>query len=261
MKTIGVIPARLAASRFPNKPMARILGIPMIGHVYFRSKMCSQLGDVWVATCDKEIFDYVLSIGGKAVMTAGTHERASDRCAEAMLEIEKRTGEKTDILAMVQGDEPMVHPDMISEAVDPMRKDSAIRISNLSAEIKTEADFEDPNQVKVVVDRKGDAIYFSREPIPSRRKFSGKVPMMRQLGLIAFRRDALLEFTKMAQAPLEIIESVDMLRFIENGIKIRMSRTRFEAASVDTLEDLRRVETLMAEDALVKNYVSSYAGK
>ena len=110
---IGIIPARMASTRFPNKPMAKIAGIPMIGHVYLRCKMSGLLDDLYVATCDKEIYDYIESIGGKAVMTADTHERASDRCAEALQKIEMSTGRRADIMVMIQGDEPMIRPQMI----------------------------------------------------------------------------------------------------------------------------------------------------
>ena len=128
MNIIGIIPARMASSRFPGKPLAPILGIPMIGHVYFRSKMSRLLNEVYVATCDREIADYIESIGGHAIMTSDKHERASDRCAEAMLKIESATGEKTDIVVMIQGDEPMVTPEMIEKAVEPMIKDDSIYV-------------------------------------------------------------------------------------------------------------------------------------
>jgi len=254
MKIIGIIPARMASSRFPGKPLAKIGGIPMIGHVYFRCKMCRQLSEVFVATCDREIYDYIGSIGGKAVMTADSHERASDRCAEAMLTIEKQFKEHVDIMAMIQGDEPMVYPEMISEALQPMLDDPSILITNLLGEITSQEEFEDPNQVKVVVDLKGNALYFSREPIPSRKKHAGKVPMFKQVPIIPFRRDFLIEYNRMAQTPLEIIESVDMMRIVENGLKIRMVRTKFATHAVDTPGDLHHAEELMAKDPLVKLY-------
>lgn len=254
MNIIGMIPARMASTRFPNKPMAKILGIPMIGHVYYRCKMCTLLNDVWVATCDKEVYDYIESIGGKAVMTADTHERASDRCAEAMLKIEEQSGVRVDILSMIQGDEPMVYPEMIGEALQPMIDDDKILITNLLGEITSQEEFEDPNQVKVVVDKFSNALYFSREPIPSRKKYSGPVPMFKQVPIIPFRRDFLIEYNRMKQTPLEIIESVDMMRIVENGLKIRMVRTKFNTHAVDTTDDLLLVEQLMEIDHLVKIY-------
>ena len=219
---IAIIPARMASSRFPGKPMAEIHGIPMIGHVYFRTRMCPILNETYVATCDQEIFDYIVSIGGKAVMTAVSHERASDRTAEAMLKIESETGHKADIVVMVQGDEPMLTPAMIKQSVSTMRNDPSVQVLNLMAKIKTIEEFDDPNEVKVVVDSQSNAIYFSREPIPSRKKGVEDVPMLKQVCIIPFRRDFLLKFNKLESTPLEIIESVDMMRVIEHGCKVRM---------------------------------------
>lgn len=256
MNIIGIIPARMGSSRFPGKPMAEILGMPMIGHVYHRCKMCRTLNDVWVATCDKEIYDYIESIDGKAVMTSDAHERASDRCTEAMLKVEAESEIRVDIMTMIQGDEPMVYPEMIDEAINPMLNDPSILITNLLGEIKTAREFEDPNQVKVVCDKFGNALYFSREPIPSRKKYSRDFPKFKQVPIIPFRRDFLIKYNAMEQTPLEIIESVDMLRIVENGIKVRMVRTNFETHAVDTPEDLAYVENLMKNDALKTRYAS-----
>ena len=151
--------------------MKDILGMPMIGHVYNRVKMCKTLSDVYVATCDNEIFDYINKINGKAIMTSDIHERCTDRCAEAMLKIEDITNTKCDIMVMVQGDEPLTFPNMIDEAVDPMIKDKNVTITNLVADLDNVETFEDPNEVKVVMDKHNNALYFSREPIPSRKKY------------------------------------------------------------------------------------------
>lgn len=255
MNIIGIIPARLASSRFPNKPMAKIHGVPMIGHCYLRSKMCNALSEIYVATCDKEIYDYILSIGGKAIMTADTHERASDRTAEALLKAETMTGKKVDIVVMIQGDEPMITPEMIDDAVLPLIENNDIKVSNLMADIKTVEEHEDPNEVKVVVDKDNYAIYFSREPIPSRKKGVSKVPMLKQVCIIPFDRDFLLQYNNMNQTPLEIIESVDMLRIIENGMKVKMIYTDKITYSVDTPQDLNNVEEAMKSDILMKNYI------
>lgn len=255
MNIIGIIPARLASSRLPNKPMADILGIPMIGHVYHRSKMSETLSEVYVATCDEEIKAYVESIGGKAVMTSNQHERASDRTAEALLKIEEHTGQKVDIVVMIQGDEPMVTPDMISAAVQPLLSSADIQITNLMERIETQEEHEDPAEVKVVVDVNDFALYFSREPIPSRKKGITEVPMLKQVCIIPFRRDFLLEYNSMEQTPLEIIESVDMNRLLENGIKIKMVMRDEITLAVDTKEDLMRVNKLMEEDSFTKQYL------
>lgn len=254
MNIIAIIPARMASSRFPGKPMAEIHGTPMIGHVYFRTKMCTLLSETYIATCDQNIFDYIFSIGGKAVMTANTHERASDRTAEAMIKIESEIGRRVDIVVMVQGDEPMLTPGMIEQAVTPMLADTSIRVVNLMARINTTEEFEDSNEVKVVVDLESNAIYFSREPIPSRKKGAENVPMLKQVCIIPFQRNFLLKFNELKPTPLEIIESVDMMRVIEHGYKVKMVFSDALTLSVDTAEDLVRVEKLMRNDSLIKQY-------
>jgi len=254
MNIISIIPARMGSSRFPGKPMANILGMPMIGHVYKRVKMSKTLSEVYVATCDKEIYDYIESIGGKAVMTSDCHERCSDRCAEAMLKIEKETSEKCDIMVMVQGDEPLTFPEMIDEAVTPMLEDKNIQITNLVADINSLSSFEDPNEVKVVMDKNNNALYFSREPIPSRKKGVLEVPMKKQVCVIPFTRDFLLEYNEMEPTPLEIIESVDMMRILENGMSVKMIDTSYETKAVDTQEDLDKVVEIMKQDELFECY-------
>ena len=221
MKIIGIIPARMESSRFPGKPLARILGIPMIGHVYKRATMSKILDEVYVATCNHEIIDYVQSINGKAILTANTHERASDRTAEALEYIEKKEI-KYDIVVMLQGDEPMIHPDMIESAVKPLVDDIDISVSNLISKINTEKEWHDPNEVKVVKDLFNNAVYFSREPIPSNKKFNESFKIYRQVCIIPFKRNALIEYTKLPPTPLEIIESVDMNRLIEHGKKLNL---------------------------------------
>ena len=257
MNIIGIIPARLASSRLPNKPLAKITGMPMIGHVYLRSKMSSIMEEVYVATCDQEIKDYVESIGGKAIMTSNSHERASDRTAEALLEIEKVTEKKMGIVVMIQGDEPMVTPEMISAAVQPLLDSPSLQITNLMENIETQEEHEDPAEVKVVVDKNNNALYFSREPIPSRKKGGVNIPMLKQVCIIPFRRDFLLKYNEMEQTPLEIIESVDMNRLLENGIQIKMVMRDEITLAVDTREDLNRVNELMIKDKLIEKYLSN----
>ena len=244
MNILSLIPARMGSSRFPGKPMAPILGKPMIGHVYERVARSPLLTMTAVATCDQEIFDYIESIGGTAVMTADTYERASDRCAEALLKLEAANNTRYDIVVMVQGDEPMTHPDMIAEAVQPMIDDPSIRVVNLIGQIKDMTEFEDRNCIKVVCDLNRDALYFSREPIPTRCKVS-EIPMGKQVCIIPFRRDFLMEYTRLVPTPLEIAESVDMMRVLEHGMKVRMTPTKFDTQAVDTPADLEKVEAMM----------------
>lgn len=256
MKIIGIIPARMASSRFPGKPLAEIRGIPMIGHVYFRSKMSNLLDEVYIATCDQEIMEYARSIGAPAIMTSASHERASDRAAEAMQKIEADLEEKMDIVVMIQGDEPMIYPEMIDDAVRPLQQDPTILVSNLMARLGTKDEHEDPNEVKVVVDQEGFALYFSREAIPSRKKGVVDVPMLKQVCIIPFRRDFLLKFNNLKPTPLEIIESVDMLRVLEHGYKVKMVMSDHHTYSVDTPEDLECVNFNMVHDELMKQYKS-----
>jgi len=255
MKIIAIIPARMASSRFPGKPMEKIHGIPMIGHCYNRTRKCSDLTETYVATCDEEIYDYIESIGGKAIMTSLSHERATDRTAEAMLKIELLMEEKVDIVVMVQGDEPMVTPNMISESLSPFLKDESVNVVNLMANMDLVSEFEDPNEVKVVVDSNSDAIYFSREAIPSRKKGVVDVPMLKQVCVIPFKRDYLLHFNEMEETELERIESIDMLRIIENCGKVRMVLTTTLSYSVDTEQDKLNVEKAMIDDQLIKDYM------
>lgn len=256
MNTIGIVPARMASSRFPGKPMAEICGVPMVGHVYLRSKMSHTMSEVYVATCDEEIARYVRGIGGRAVMTADTHTRCTDRTAEALAHIEADTGRRADIVVMIQGDEPMLRPEMIDEAVQPLLDERSIMVSNLMAPLKDGREHDDVNEVKVVVDQNGFALYFSREAIPSRRKGGEEVQKLKQVCVIPFRRDFLLKFNSLPSTPLEIAESVDMLRVLEHGYRVRMVQTACDVYSVDTPADRDRVEAFMRQDALLSRYAA-----
>ena len=244
MNILAIIPARMGSSRFPGKPMAKILGKPMIGHVYENVLKCDLLTKTVIATCDIEIANYIEAIGGQAVMTSVHHERASDRCAEAHNYMEEMDGIHYDIMVMVQGDEPMTHPDMISEAVKPMLDNPEICIVNLIGDIDTKEEFEDRNSIKVVCDQNSNAIYFSREPIPTRSK-TKEISMKKQVCVIPFKREFLIKYTALKPTPLEISESIDMLRVLEHGMKVKMIPTKYQTYAVDTAEDLIRVEMLM----------------
>lgn len=243
-KIISIIPARMNSSRFPGKPMAKINGKPMIGHVYDNVVKNKDILETYVATCDEEIFNYIKSINGKAIMTSKEHTRASDRCAEALLKIEKYNNDVYDIIVMVQGDEPMIKSDMISEAIKPMIEDEKILITNLLGEINDERDIDDRNCIKVVCKLNGDAMYFSREPIPS-RSLKKNIKFGKQVCLIPFKRDFLLTYNELKPTPLEIIESIDMLRILENGLNVKMVKTKHHTFPVDTHDDLLKVENLI----------------
>ncbi|MBW1980796.1 MAG: 3-deoxy-manno-octulosonate cytidylyltransferase [Deltaproteobacteria bacterium] len=251
MKIIAIIPARMGSSRFPGKPLAPILGLPMIEHVYRRTAMCDILDEVLVATCDQEIMAAVEAFGGKAVMTSASHQRASDRVAEAASKL------SADIVVMVQGDEPMTYPEMIATSTAPLRSgDRRIACVNLAGRIQTEEEFVDPNTIKVVMDLEGFAVYMSREPIPSRHlQPFAQLPVYRQVCIIPFTTESLQEFSRLPPTPLEVAESIDMLRFIEHGRKVKMVETTYATHPVDTPEDLHLVEALLQEDPLTKKYI------
>ncbi len=254
MNIIALIPARMGSSRFPGKPMAELLGMPMVGHVYHRVSKNKSLTCTAVATCDKEIYDYITSIGGVAVMTSDRHERASDRSAEALDVLEEKMNLKFDIVVMVQGDEPMTHPEMITEAIQPLLTNDEVLISNLLGDISSEEEFEDRNCIKVVCDQDSNALYFSREPIPT-KKMSRDIPMKKQVCIIPFRREFLTAYTNLAPTPLEVAESVDMMRVLEHGMKVKMIPTKYDTHAVDTTQDLERVSEILKQDSLVKTYL------
>ena len=253
MKVIGIIPARMAATRLPNKPMELIEGMPMIGHCYFRSKMSSFLDDVYVATCDQVIYDYIISIGGKAVMTFNVHERATERSAEALTNIERETNQYFDIVVMIQGDEPLIDPEMINEAIKPLLSGDN-QVSNLMSPLNSLEEARNTNYVKVVSSLKGYALFMSRELLPSPSKYTKPIDYFRQLGLIAFTRNAILKFISLPTTSLEIIESIDMNRFLEHQFPIKMTITNYPADSVDTLEELNDVIFKMKSDKLFDKY-------
>lgn len=255
MKAIGIIPARMAASRFPGKPMAKLLGMPMVGHCYHRTRLAPGLAAAYVATCDEPIADYVRAMGGEAVMTASSHNRATTRTAEALEIIERETGIQVDIVVMVQGDEPLISPETIGETLKHFA-DPTVEIVNVISKLRTLEAFMDKNNVKVVVNRNNDALYFSREPIPSPWKGWEHLPRYMQTGIIAFRRDVLLRFNAMEETPLEQYESVDMNRVLENGGRVRMVLTDAFTIGVDTAEELAEAEKHLRNDSTLPRYLA-----
>jgi len=238
----------MASTRFPGKPLALIAGLPMVEHVRRRVKLCPMVDDVLIATCDREILDVTVAYGGRAIMTSATHERCTDRIAEA-------AGHETaDIIVNVQGDEPLMEPDILEAAIRPMLDDPQLLCTNLIARI-AEEDGDDPNLVKVTFDLQMNALYFSREAIPSRKK-AGELPVQRyrQLGIIGFRREFLDTYTHLAPTPLEKIESVDMQRLLEHGYRIRLAVVSSTGISVDTPQDLERATERMRTDPWLRLY-------
>lgn len=251
-RVVAIIPARMGSSRFPGKPLAPLLGRTMIEHVCARAALCRALSEVHVATCDTEIQRAVEAFGGSVIMTSDAHERASDRVAEAA------EGLEAGIVVMIQGDEPLVTPEMIAAALAPMLEDETVSCVNLARRITDPKEFADPNTVKVVTNLRGDALYFSRAQIPTsffaRPPEAATTPVFKQVCVIPFRRAALREFARMKPTPLERAESIDMLRIIEHGGSVRIVETRADTHAVDTPEDLRLVESLMRDDPLIARY-------
>lgn len=252
MKAVGIIPARMASTRFPGKPLAKILGIPMLEHVYRRSVMAKSLAEVHVATCDEEIFDAVRTFGGRAVMTSTSHERCTDRVTEAV----RNLGISADVVLNIQGDEPMVYPEHIDGLVEKLEEDPAVSVVNVVVPIKDEAEHRNPNVVKVVMDREQFALYFSREPIPSRWKGSPQVSLFRQTGIIGFTWAFLRAFSAMEPTPLEKVESVDMLRVIEHGHRIKLLLAEEPIYTVDTESDRDCVEARLKQDRYLPLYLT-----
>lgn len=241
MDITAIIPARYASTRLPGKPLLDISGKPMVQHVYERAKKAELVNRVMVATDDRRIFDAVEGFGGRAVMTSESHKSGTDRLAEVA------KGLDSDIIVNIQGDEPLIEPGMIDEAIRPLMEDDSIVMGSLKAEIRDETELNNPNVVKVVVDRNDFALYFSRYPIPYIRDdspLSLLTGRFKHIGLYVYRREFLLEYAGMPQTPLEEAEKLEQLRALENGYRIKVPTTRYQSIGVDTEEDLERVRRL-----------------
>ena len=240
MKAIGIIPARYASSRFPGKPLAEIAGRSMIEHVYRRACQARTLSGVWVATDDPRIQEAVLAFGGRVVMTRDDHASGTDRIAEAA------QGLEADVVVNVQGDEPLLDPREIDAVVEPFRLSPGLEMATLASPIHDPRDVADPGVVKVVTDRHGFALYFSRLPIPCYRS-GPEGPRLKHIGLYAYARDFLFRYAGMPPSSLEQAEALEQLRVLEAGHRIMVVRTEHDAVSVDTPDDLERVRALFAE--------------
>ncbi len=239
MRIVGVIPARYQSKRFKGKPLALIAGKPMIQHVFQRAKECPELDEIYVATDDFRIYDRVQEFGGKAIMTHEKHQSGTDRIAEAA---EKINLAEKDIVLNIQGDQPLFQPSILSDLIQALIKNPAIPMSTLMYKIKGDQGLRDINKVKVVADNNGYALYFSRLPIPFNRDQKSKTIYYKHLGLYAYRKEFLSEFTGLASTVLEHAEKLEQLRILEHGFKIKMVETIFDSLEVDTPEDIKRVE-------------------
>ena len=245
MKITAVIPARYASTRFEGKALADILGKPMVQHVYERTARAGLVSEVLVATDDDRIAAAVRAFGGRVEMTSRDHETGTDRLAEVAARLD------SDIIVNVQGDEPLIEPAMIDEAIEPLAKDPAIQMGTLKCRIKYLHDFLSPNVVKVVTDWEDFALYFSRSPLPNFRDkwndlkdeafATGKLLCYKHVGLYVYRRNFLLQYAQMSPTYLELAEKLEQLRVLENGYRIKVVSTEHESIGVDTPGDLEKV--------------------
>ncbi|MBA3296563.1 MAG: 3-deoxy-manno-octulosonate cytidylyltransferase [Acidobacteria bacterium] len=238
LSVVAIIPARYQSTRLPGKALADIGGRTMIEHVYRRASAARSVGVVIVATDDVRICDAVEAFGGRAQMTSGSHRSGTDRLAEVA------SGLTADLVVNVQGDEPLIEPSMIDEAIDAFRTEPSLEMSTLRRQIDDPADLHDPNVTKVVVDRSGYAMYFSRAPIPFIRAGCPAAPAWRHIGLYVYRRESLLRLTSLAPTAMEEAEALEQLRALEHNIRIKTIETMHECVGVDTPEDLERVRRL-----------------
>jgi 3-deoxy-manno-octulosonate cytidylyltransferase (CMP-KDO synthetase) len=254
MKITAIIPARYGSTRFPGKALADILGRPMIQHVYERTRQATLVSQTIIATDDQRIADAVISFGGDVIMTSPKHETGTDRLAEVAGKLD------CDLVVNVQGDEPLIEPAMIDQAIRPFLTDNSLKMGTLKSRIRQQDDLLSPNLVKVVTDGDDNALYFSRSPIPFYRDSwqtlqspdfkPEQQPCFKHVGLYVYRRDFLLEYAGWPQTFLEVAEKLEQLRALENGVKIKVVETEFESVGVDTPQDLAKVIKLINQGAL-----------
>ena len=243
MKFTGIIPARYASTRFPGKPLAVLGGKPVIQRVY--EQVTSVLGEAYVATDDERIFNAVIAFGGQAVMTRTDHKSGTDRIEEAATKL----CTTADVIINVQGDEPFIQPSQI-ETLCRLFDDSETQIGTLGKRFESMEAAENPNSPKIVCDTRGFALYFSRSVIPfirgkERSEWFSQFPFLKHLGIYAYRREVLKAITQLPPSPLEMAESLEQLRWLQNGYRIRVGETDVETVGIDTPEDLQRAEAFL----------------
>jgi 3-deoxy-manno-octulosonate cytidylyltransferase (CMP-KDO synthetase) len=239
--TLGIIPARWASTRFPGKPLHLIAGKPLVQHVWERCQQCSQLDAVVIATDDERILNAAREFGADAVMTSSDHPTGTDRIAEAAAAFPNAS-----YLVNIQGDEPLIDPALIDELADTLHTDAGVSMATAANPFTDDALIHDPNVVKVVLTLNGDALYFSRSPLPYQRTNSPELVLYRHKGIYAYRRDFLEQFITWAPSPLELAESLEQLRALENNARIKVLITDDESPGVDTLEQAQQIESLLS---------------
>lgn len=249
MLIIAVIPARMASSRFPDKPLVDICGKTMIEHVWQRACLNKKINSVFIATCDKEIKTVAENFGARVIMTSDRHIRCMDRIAETCLKLQEE-GKDFDIVLNIQGDEPLLNPVSLDLLITPFYEDKNISCVNLIENLETEEEINDRNNVKAVFDQRNFGLYFSRLPVPDGLKSKH----YKQLGVYGLTKEAILKYPNMDQGPLEIAESDDMLRFIEHGIPVKVVLSPYKTIGVDTQDDYVRVCSLMEKEEIFQKY-------
>lgn len=240
-QVVAIIPARYGSIRLPGKPLIDLCGKPMIQHVVEQTRQAKYVEQIIVATDDDRIANAVRNFGGNAIMTPSELRSGSDRIAYVA-----RTLDSAAIIVNVQGDEPLIDPTMIDEAVSPLLADTTIEVGTLARRIDAQADIHNPGVVKVVVDAQGFALYFSRSPIPFVRDGSSEdYPMLQHIGLYVFRRDFLMQYSSWPESSLEQAEKLEQLRILENGHRIKVALTRLSSIPVDTAEDVETVRRIL----------------
>jgi 3-deoxy-manno-octulosonate cytidylyltransferase (CMP-KDO synthetase) len=250
MKAIAIIPARMGSSRFPGKPLVSILGLPMVMHVYFRARMSRLLSEVYIATPDEEIRRVTESFGVPTIMTSPLHERCTDRIAEAADAI----ATDADVVVNIQGDEPMLYPEVV-DRMAPLTGDPSVACIHPIAPIEDEETFENRNVIKVVIDVNGRMMFMTREPVPTLVRLGEAVRRWQLIPIYGFRRDFLREYTQLPQTPLEQAESVDSLRILEHGRIIATFPVEQPTIAVDVPSDVARVEEVLRSDPLAEQYL------
>ncbi|MDD7620009.1 MAG: 3-deoxy-manno-octulosonate cytidylyltransferase [Prevotella sp.] len=249
MRFIGIIPARYASTRFPGKPLAMLCGKTVIERVYCQAK--KMIDDVYVATDDSRIYETVVSFGGKAVMTSTEHRSGTDRVEEAVTKVSAETGQTWDVVINIQGDEPFIHPQQIKTVMSCF-DDHATQIATLGKPFGDDIEaIENPNSPKIAVSISGYAIYFSRSVIPycrgaEREAWGREFPYLKHIGLYAYRREVLRQITQIRQSPLEKAESLEQLRWLEHGYRIKVGLTDMETIGIDTPHDFERAEEFLS---------------
>lgn len=241
MNILGVIPARHASTRFPGKPLVDIAGKSMIQRVYEQAKKCAGLSEVIVATDDDRIFDHVAEFGGMAAMTSADHQSGTDRCAEVALKYPQY-----DVIINIQGDEPFIDPEQISKLISCFKSPDT-QIATLIKKVQNEQELFNANSPKVLVNMRSEAIYFSRSPLPyirgqEQQSWLQHFTYFKHIGIYGYRADVLQQITRLPVSPLEKAESLEQLRWIENGYRISVAETELETFAIDTPEDLKNLK-------------------